>query len=115
MQTYIRRIWACLRRTRLLYRSDSQLRSKGTLHQRIRRQITLPILYRLVDGFLTVGDSNRDSLPAIRRTGYPVRDVAAFAGHLHLWASNRDLYQRYSETSLRISRGPDLTVSLGAF
>jgi glycosyltransferase involved in cell wall biosynthesis len=51
-------LWARLRQRRVLMMADSELRTpRGTL-ERARKRATVPLMLRLVDGLLTVGDCN---------------------------------------------------------
>ena len=50
--------WARRNRRRTLLVADSELRTKRTWLVRGRKRISVPLLLRLVDGFLTVGDRN---------------------------------------------------------
>jgi len=52
--------WTAWHRRKLFYISDSPDRKgRGSLYQRLRR-MALPLVFRRVHAFLTVGDSNRD-------------------------------------------------------
>jgi glycosyltransferase involved in cell wall biosynthesis len=51
-------LWAKRNRRRTLFVSDSELRTRRTWLTRVRKQLSVPLLNRLVDGFLTIGDQN---------------------------------------------------------
>jgi glycosyltransferase involved in cell wall biosynthesis len=50
--------WAKNRHRRVLYVSDSELRSPTSRLNRLKRRLILPWYFRRIDAFLTVGDSN---------------------------------------------------------
>lgn len=66
-------IWAVLRRRKVFYISDSPNQRRDGPWQELRRETLLPLAFRSIDAFLTVGDSNREFY---RRFG--VRDAALF-------------------------------------
>lgn len=66
-------IWAVCHRRKILYISDSMARDQGSAFFRIRRLLFMPLAFRRMDGFLTVGDSNREFYKS-----FGARDSALF-------------------------------------
>jgi glycosyltransferase involved in cell wall biosynthesis len=52
--------WAWSRQRRILYVSDSELKSEVSTVTRLRKWLTLPILFRQIDSFLSIGDCNEE-------------------------------------------------------
>ncbi len=78
--------WAKRRRRRVFYIADSEVREPLTLLSAVRKRLTLPIAFSLIDRFLTIGDCNeayyrKYGVPEAKftRCPYPV-DTRAFAG-----------------------------------
>ena len=74
--------WAKRRHRKVLYCADSENMQHRSARTRLRKRLTLPWMFRAVDGFLTVGDCNEEyyrhygvSNEKLFRSPYPVDEI----------------------------------------
>jgi glycosyltransferase involved in cell wall biosynthesis len=107
--------WATRNRRRTLLVSDSELRTRRSWLTRMRKRLSVPLLLRFVDGFLTVGDRNEDyysSYGANRsrffRSPFPIDTDLLDAA----W-ENRVLRRKRMREALGIEEGTVLLLTVG--
>ncbi len=104
--------WAWSRRRKILYAADSELKSEVSAVTRLRKWLTLPILFRQIDGFLSIGDCNEEyyrrygvEASRIFRSPHPI-DEASFVDAARNREQNRKLIRE------RLGIGQDAIVAL---
>jgi glycosyltransferase involved in cell wall biosynthesis len=107
--------WCTLHRVPVLMMSDSELVHHRPLHVRAAKKAVLPLLYRGVSGFLTIGDNNEAYLrhygvgaQRMFRSPYPTNDE-----HFLAALANRGILRAQARAKLEIAESAFVALFVG--